>query len=208
MTLEDTFHDEHANLDSPSLRTAAVFGGIAGIMTAEQGDPDDLGHMPSMSKKTRELAKIQDMYRRTLAASWAAQAGELPADKCIEDIFAGGDGWGSRTPNGQTPHLRPSDDSTEDRDSDTDRRTVRRQDNKSSTYGNHLGTKPRSPRHSPKNSNDELQNARGVSGRASIEQRVHSSPGKSKPWDFKRSNEINEFSAREDLRSWHISPPS
>ena len=176
-------------------------------MTAEQGDPDDLGHMPSMSKKTRELGKLQDMYRRTLAASWAAQAGELPADKCIEDIFAGGDGWGSRTPNEQTPHLRPSDDSTEDRDSDTDGRTVRRQDNKSSTCGNHLGTKPRSPRHSPKNSNDESQNARGVSGRASIEQQVHPNPGKSKPWDFKRSNEINEFSAREDLRSWHISTP-
>jgi hypothetical protein len=33
------------------------------------------------------------MYRRTLAASWAAQAGELPADECIENIFAGGNGW-------------------------------------------------------------------------------------------------------------------
>lgn len=33
------------------------------------------------------------MYRRALAASWLAQPGELPPDQCIEDIFAGGDGW-------------------------------------------------------------------------------------------------------------------
>ncbi|CAF9930621.1 MAG: hypothetical protein HETSPECPRED_007672 [Heterodermia speciosa] len=190
----------------PPLKTAAVFGGIAGIMTAEQGDPDDLGHMPSMSKKTRELGKLQDMYRRTLAASWAAQAGELPADKCIEDIFAGGDGWGGQTQNSQTPQLRPSDDSTEDRESDTDRRTVRRLDNRASSYGSLLGTKPR---HSPNNSNDHsIQGAQGVSGRASIEQQVHSNANKSKPWNAKRSNEINELSAREDLRSWHISTDS
>ena len=172
-------------------------------MTAEQGDPDDLGHMPSMSKKTRELGKLQDMYRRTLAASWAAQAGELPADKCIEDIFAGGDGWGSHGQNGETTHLRPSDDSTEGHESDSDRRTVRRQDNKSSSYGKHLGTKPR---HSPKNSSDHTtSNPQGVSGRTSIEQHVNANASKSKEWNVKRSNEINELSAREDLRSWHIS---
>ena len=34
------------------------------------------------------------MYRRNLAAFWTAQPGELRADECIEDIFAGGDGWG------------------------------------------------------------------------------------------------------------------
>ena len=195
-----------ANIGSPPLKSAAVFGGIAGIMTAEQGDPDDLGHMPSMSKKTRELGKLQDMYRRTLAASWAAQAGELPADKCIEDIFAGGDGWGGQTQNSQTPPSRPSDDSNEDRDSDTDRRTVRRLDNRASSYGSLLGTKPRRSQNS--GNDHSVQGAQGVSGRASIEQQVHSNAGNSKPWNVKRSNEINEFSAREDLRSWHISTDS
>ena len=65
-------------------------------MTAEQGEADDLGHVPSMSSKTREIGELHDMYRRTLAASWTAQHGELPADQCIEDIFAGGDGWGKQ----------------------------------------------------------------------------------------------------------------
>ena len=37
---------------------------------------------------------MQDMYRRTLAAYWTSQPGELKADECIEDIFGGGDGWG------------------------------------------------------------------------------------------------------------------
>ena len=40
------------------------------------------------------------MYRRTLSASWAAQAGELPADECIEDIFAGGSGWRDQNAHG------------------------------------------------------------------------------------------------------------
>lgn len=46
-----------------------------------------------MNFKSTETRELQDMYRRTLAASFAAQAGELPADECIESIFAGGDGW-------------------------------------------------------------------------------------------------------------------
>jgi hypothetical protein len=54
----------------------------------------DEGHadMPTINR-SREAGELQDMYRRALAASWGAQAGELPPDQCIEDIFAGGDGW-------------------------------------------------------------------------------------------------------------------
>lgn len=37
------------------------------------------------------------MYRSTLAASWQLQAGELNPEECIEDIFAGGDGWTPRS---------------------------------------------------------------------------------------------------------------
>ncbi|KAI9736687.1 MAG: hypothetical protein M1834_000891 [Cirrosporium novae-zelandiae] len=90
---------------APPLKSAPVFGGIAGIMTAEQreGSPDDVGHLPSMSSKMREQGELQDMYRRTLAASWAAMKGELPADKCVESIFAGGDGW-AREKDGAKPH--------------------------------------------------------------------------------------------------------
>ncbi|KAG5926377.1 hypothetical protein E4U53_003098 [Claviceps sorghi] len=48
--------------------------------------------MPSISK-SRDAAEVQDLYRRTLVASWSRQPNELPADECIEDIFSGGNGW-------------------------------------------------------------------------------------------------------------------
>ncbi|KAJ9155308.1 N-terminal C2 in EEIG1 and EHBP1 proteins-domain-containing protein [Pleurostoma richardsiae] len=102
--------DGERNFVAPPLKTAPVFGGIAGIVAgdqqqvvAEQLGQDDLlsgfagngGHeLPTaLSSKSRDASELQDMYRRALAASWTCQPGELPADECIEDIFAGGDGW-------------------------------------------------------------------------------------------------------------------
>ena len=90
----------------PPLKTATVFGGIAGIVATEAGDPkpsSDRGNpggseVPLITKKTRELTESQDMYRRTLAATWACRSGELPPDKLVEDLFAGGDGGSMRPP--------------------------------------------------------------------------------------------------------------
>lgn len=90
-----------------------MFSGIAGII-GEQRDQDDTRSkqfiscalprtphantrlaMATLNSKNRETGATQDMYRSTLAASWQLQAGELNAEECIEDIFAGGDGWTS-----------------------------------------------------------------------------------------------------------------
>ncbi|KAL3303996.1 respiratory complex assembly protein Rmp1 [Colletotrichum asianum] len=84
--------DGDKGYSAPPLRTAPVFGGIAGIMAGEQVEQDDAGQIPTMAK-SRDASEVQDMYRRALAASWSCQPGELPADECIEDIFSGGDGW-------------------------------------------------------------------------------------------------------------------
>lgn len=103
--------DGERNYIAPPLKTAPVFGGIAGLMAS--GDaagslepPADITSGPtgngdgsapealgSMAGKSRDLYEVQDMYRRALAASWASQPGEMPADECIEDIFSGGDGF-------------------------------------------------------------------------------------------------------------------
>jgi hypothetical protein len=167
-------------------------------MTAEQIEPDDLGHMPSMSTKTREIGKLQDMYRRTLAASWAAQAGELPADKCIEDIFAGGDGWGGAKDAGIAPGIRMSVDYTDGAaDEDGARRRYGHQ-RKQESQGSNKTTKPRGHRRGA--SKAEV----GVSGRSSIEQQVQSSSAETKRRAQGVSHEIDEFEAREDLRSWAI----
>lgn len=113
--------DGERNYVAPPLRTAPVFGGIAGLMASGAeaaalespadmlpgaapgsgagggvaGLLDGVGAVPEATAggKTRDLYEMQDMYRRSLAASWASQPGELPADECIEDIFGGGDGF-------------------------------------------------------------------------------------------------------------------
>lgn len=77
------------NFTAPPLKAAMVVGGIAGVLTTEAGEGDDI---PSITSKTRELSEAQDIYRRTLAATWACQAGEMAPDKLIENLFAGGDG--------------------------------------------------------------------------------------------------------------------
>ena len=160
-------------------------------MTAESADTDDRSTMPSMSSKAQESGKLQDLYRRNLAASWAAQAGELPADKCIEDILAGGDGWGEQ---GYQVALdqRQRRDSSED--SDSDRRTLRAHHQRHSS-GTTIKKTPASPKKST--------GLGAVSGRASIEQQVQSSSNPQRKTE-RRNDEIDEFSAREDLRSWEI----
>ena len=85
---------------APALKTAPVFGGIAGIVAGPEpadGTSTDeaaaLPHVSSSIHKLRDASELQDMYRRALAASWACAPGEMPADQCIEDIFNGGDGF-------------------------------------------------------------------------------------------------------------------
>jgi len=91
--------DGDKNFVAPPPKSAPVFGGIAGFVASDAFEPVDVntvtpGHAPSsFSGKYRDLSEAQDVYRRALAASWASQPGELPADQCIEDIFAGGEGF-------------------------------------------------------------------------------------------------------------------
>ncbi|KAF1985290.1 hypothetical protein K402DRAFT_394987 [Aulographum hederae CBS 113979] len=91
--------DGDRNFVAPPLKTAPVFGGIAGIMSGEQGEPDDPTQIPSLASTSvnRQKSELQDLYRRTLTAAWSSQQpGELRADECVENIFAGGDGWGDK----------------------------------------------------------------------------------------------------------------
>lgn len=186
---------------APPLKTVPVFGGIAGIMTAEQADGDEGSNVPSMSSKARESGMLQDMYRRTLAASWLAQAGELPADKCIEDIFAGGDGWAADHAPGvnASPKLGGS---TEEDDSDGDSRTLRGHKRHTSGTGSRDTIKPTLQER--KSRKAESVNAGAVSGRGSIADHIHSGSD-AKNHAHRRNHEADEFTAREDLRSWQIS---
>ncbi|KZZ90458.1 Oestrogen-responsive protein [Moelleriella libera RCEF 2490] len=101
--------DGDRNFTAPPLKTAPVFGGIAGLVAPDV--EDDTSPIPSISKP-RDAAEMQDLYRRTLAASWSRQPNELPADECIEDIFSGGNGW--RTKRSSSPHSSHSSASEDD----------------------------------------------------------------------------------------------
>ncbi len=186
---------------APPLKTAPVFGGIAGIMTAEQADGDEGSNVPSMSSNARESGMLQDMYRRTLAASWLAQAGELPADKCIEDIFAGGDGWAADHDPGANASTRLGG-STEEDESDGDSRTLRGHKRHTSGTGSRGTVKPMHPER--KSSKSEPGNSGAVSGRGSIADHIHSGSD-AKNRTHRRMHEVDEFTSREDLRSWQIS---
>lgn len=187
----------------PPLKIAPVFEGIAGIVTSDQGESDNVVNISSISSKARETSKLQDMYRQTLTASWAAQICELPADKCIEDLFAGGDGWGGKGANDARGVLPSGPDHPEASDSDGDQKTVRQHQRKSSRYlfSNHK------PTHRHNNSGESIQGSTqsGVAGRASIDQQVRNFQSSKQDYGNIRSHEVDELTAREDLRSWHIS---
>ncbi|KAF2231334.1 hypothetical protein EV356DRAFT_452206 [Viridothelium virens] len=200
------------NFSTPQLKGAPVFGGIAGIMAGEQqGESDDVtGHMPSLNTKSRETGELQDMYRRTLAAYWAAQPGELKADECIEDIFAGGDGWEgkdqSTSHHPRHDHMAVGESSDGEDHSETESRFLRNS-NKPETgskKGKGLAESFRSLRAQHKK-HKSIGGADGVSGRSSIEQQANQLKVEADKKRSTPSQEVDELSVREDLRSWRIS---
>ncbi|RMZ83074.1 hypothetical protein DV738_g1286, partial [Chaetothyriales sp. CBS 135597] len=139
--LEQTEGD--TNFIAPPLKAAMVNTGIAGVLSTEIGEGDDI---PSITTKTRELTEAQDLYRRTLAATWACQHGEMAPDQLIEDLFAGGDGGRLEPPKtlqdiklADSPYIHSHDESLHSSSSDNEsKRTV--------TPGHHRT--PSTPKHS------------------------------------------------------------
>ncbi|OAX83547.1 hypothetical protein ACJ72_02092 [Emergomyces africanus] len=176
-------HEEgDTNYVTPPLKTAMVFGGIGGFISAEQGDIHNSSSIPSINSRSRETGDLQDMYRHTLAASWACRAGELPPDRLIEDIFAGGDGWESgalslklNDDNEDSTYLSDADSRRTIRDGTDERRSK-------SAFSHH--------RRGHSKSNENLEHL-GYGTRAR--------KGKNR--------EVSEFDLREDFRSWEISIP-
>ncbi|KAF1958333.1 hypothetical protein CC80DRAFT_490931 [Byssothecium circinans] len=182
------------NFIAPPLKTAQVFSGIAGIVSGEQGDSEDLGSTPSLSVGSREAGELQDMYRRTLAAYWTAQPGELKADECIEDIFAGGDGWGDR----EKPY-----DSHADRTrfvSGDSSGSVSESDTRH-TRGSSIGQRKS---HETLRPGIVPAPSPSVRGRGSLEQQAHQMKAEAERKRHKPHHEVDEFDVRENLRSWRI----
>lgn len=123
------------------------------------------------------------MYRRNLAAFWVAQPGELPADECIENIFAGGDGWGP--------------------DAEEHKRHSGHRHGHHSSRPSHADT---TPSHSMSRQTPPRAHATAGFGRASLEQHANQMKAEAALHDDYRPHEVDEFEVRDDLRSWHIDP--
>jgi hypothetical protein len=173
-----------------------VFGGIAGIMPSEHGNPDDLDRIPSVNT-SREAGDLQDMYRRTLAASWTCRDGELPPDQLIEDLFAEGAAWAGNNPS--SLFERSGRDGYEESISvsDADSRTV--------IQGNRLSPNPekRSKSTSSNHSRGGSKSEDIISRRRSLGRPLYDKEGR---WRNRTSTrEVSEFDVRGDLRTWQIS---
>lgn len=202
-----------ANFIAPPLKSAMVIGGIAGVLSTEAGEGDDI---PSITSKTRELSEAQDIYRRTLAATWACQAGELAPDKLIEDLFSGGDGGKMKSPTSASHHqsrLSPREESLGSSSSDETRRPVtpRSQHLTPQMAHGHGNGHRRGGSADGGNTNGQLGGAAPlgtVSGRSSIEQQMrHASQHDhhhSRRRDRADYRELTEFDLRDDLRSWQV----
>lgn len=200
----------------PALKNAQVFGGIAGIIAGEPVEADDSGRkhttfvlwcillnlvpdLPTLSKTSHENGELQDMYRRTEIAFWAAQPGELRADECIEDIFGGGDGWGGS--DGKQPGDRLGVEGDSASLSDSGSRSPRR------AWHRHT------PSQGSNKSADTLKRARmagldrGLSmrGRASLEQQANQMKAEAHMPRSRPAHEVDELDVRDDLRSWTLS---
>jgi N-terminal C2 in EEIG1 and EHBP1 proteins len=225
----------------PPLKTATAFGGIAGIVATETGDPKAIGDRGSsggdiapLTKKTRELTESQDMYRRTLAATWACRSGELPPDKLVEDLFAGGDGGSMRpleaihrwrSANGAAGRMDGDDtSSTSDAESrrtpraaflspDVAEDAFRNSHGGGNGNGNGNGKQEQTGhrRHGTRSGHGSGSSNGGsgdtvISGRGSIEQQMSQSMRGpgNRHRDHKEYNEVTEFDIRQDLRSWIV----
>ena len=187
----------------PPLKSAMAFSGIAGVVSPEQGERDELsgGPMPSINTKSSEAADMQDLYRRTLAASWNSHSTDLPADKLVEDLFAGGTAWDNGTDDTRSSRLDDSLRVSESPGVGTDFNPAR--------------LSPGFERHSksPSGSRLNLQTDGkhpGLNARrgGSIEQQIYDNPRTKGFKSRTPENEVSEFDVRENLRSWEIPRPS
>ena len=175
-----------------------------------------------MSFKTTETREGQDMYRRTLAASFAAQTGELPADQCVESIFAGGDGW--RQDDGNPDSVsgddqfksRRSPAETSNPGSHSGRPAHGERGHRRSLFGSRFGGRPKSNTSLSIIHDDHQLDAAGIShmGHQTEDSRHHrpisavAATAASFPWAVvgttNGQGEVEEGEVSEDLRSWTI----
>src|SRR5579859_6659323 len=80
---------------TPPLKKAQMFHGITNLLAENKDLPQISRGIEQHNSKHLLHSPTQEMYRRTFAAQWRVQAGELAPGDVVEDIFNGGTGWKS-----------------------------------------------------------------------------------------------------------------
>jgi len=211
----------------PPLKSAPVFGGIAGIMAGERGDTEDVGRMylkslftrkavnrledlPTLDNKSREVdEQLRELYRRILAADWTCQPGEMSADKTIEEIFAGGDGWGNGVEVTEDDAIQDRSVPGEDSGFLSDGETRVLKSHKHRNWSGFFGRRHHKQRSVPTRlTKEEVLRVHDtdpvVRGRGSFEQQINDMVSDSESKRGKQTHELDEFDIREDLRCWNL----
>jgi hypothetical protein len=161
--------------------------------------------MPQISK-SRDHSELQDMYRRALAASWASQPGELPADQCVEEIFAGGDGW--KPDSKDAPRITHDRANTSGEDlhrhgNGHSHHSHRRTESGSSSKSQSTVTGKSRGRfgHKHSRSKDSIGHATGIQNSPNDTSSESSERGRT---GFRKANEVDEMEVRDDLIAWRL----
>jgi hypothetical protein len=198
-------HALDTDIRRPHLKSATVFGGIAGVVhSSEQPiDPDELGRLASMDTKSGEITDMQDMYRRTLAASWSSRAGDLPADELIEELFSGSSCWNNDAHNANAELPAKGH-----RDSLLAPEAVPRQGRSGKILSSSFEHRPKSTSSNRSRSSSKTPDSLAALGHpkkgGSIEQQLYEGVKTRAYKTSDTSNELSEFDVREDLRSWEV----
>src|SRR5271156_5615515 len=93
VTIAVTHVEGMRDYTTPPLKKAQMFHGITNLLAENKDLPQISRDFEQYNSKHVLPSPTQDMYRRTFAAQWRVQAGELAPGDVVEDIFKGGSGW-------------------------------------------------------------------------------------------------------------------
>ncbi|KAL2799298.1 mitochondrial inner-membrane-bound regulator-domain-containing protein [Aspergillus keveii] len=190
------------NFTTPPLKSAMAFGGITGVVASEQAEADDMGQLPLINTQSREVADMQEMYRRTLAASWTSRADDLPADKLIEGLFSGAVGG---TDLHDSSSGQPAEGYHNERSPNRGARRAEQAVSRNLLSPGYERRARSSSRHHKDNKALDFSPAiEHTEKSGSIEHQLYDNDmGKS--WRNRSTeHELSEFDVRDDLRSWEI----
>jgi hypothetical protein len=199
--------DGDRGFTAPPLRVAPVFSGIAGLVVGEVEDNDGTnttGAAPALSSKTQVAGdELRELYRRTIAANWTCLPGELSADRVVEDIFSGGDGWLSKP--AVSGNSSGNAGSADDDGHGNHGHSRKKSEGRSLFFASRSRSRQDVKRHSKENLHG-TRNERptGIRGRGGFEQQEHQMGGAAGDGPSKGTNEFDELDIRDNLRSWKL----